>query len=289
MSVPFSTPKDFALAYAERGWPVFPVYSVQKAVNEFVCACRNGAACQAPGKHPVWRLAPQGLKNASSDLAVVRAMFGGFGLKNNVAIATGSTSGIVVLDIDARHGGFEALAALEAKHGALPETLRFLTGGGGKHFVFQHPGGNIPNSAGKIGTGIDVRGDGGYIVAPPSRHVSGGTYKLDEGCSLDMSLAAAPAWLLGLMRQGGGNNGSLANKTAIAELARGQIPGGQRNTSITRLSGHLLAKRVASNVVLDLMLAFNDARCTPPLSAGEVARIVASIDHLSFTKLINRT
>ncbi len=287
MTAPVASTKETALAYARRGFLVFPVHGVRRVEGGFVCTCRYGAECKASGKHPVWRLAPQGLKNASIDQAVVGAMFSGFGSRN-IAIATGSKSGFVVLDIDKRHGGFEALAALEAKHGVLPETLQFCTGGGGIHYLFRHPGGVIPNSAGQISEGIDVRGDGGYIVAPPSRHVSGGQYEIAEGCSLDTPLADAPAWLLGLMRQGGGHSRNAARPN-IADLVRGQIPEGRRNTSIASIAGHLLAKRVDPRICLDLLLAFNDARCSPPLSAGEVARVVASIEHRAFTNLINRT
>ena len=282
------TPRDYALAFVGLGFSVFPVHAAKKAGDDFVCTCSHGAACKAPAKHPVWRFAPQGVKNASKDPAIVRAMFGGFGGPRNVAIATGSVSGVVVLDIDARHGGFEALAALEAKHGSLPDTLCVNTGGGGRHYVFSHPGGSIPNSAGAIGEGIDVKADGGYIVAPPSRHVSGGIYQIAEGCRFDMPLAAPPAWLLGLMRQGGGPSRNPARPN-VADLVRGQIPEGQRNNSIARIVGHLLAKHVDPRICLDLMLAFNEARCTPPLAPEEVARIVASIDHRAFTHLINRT
>jgi hypothetical protein len=80
----------------------------------------------------------------------------------NVGIATGAESGFFVLDIDPRHDGDETIFNLQTQHGYLPDTVRFQTGGGGKHILFQYPGIHIPNSAGKIGKGIDVRGDGGY-------------------------------------------------------------------------------------------------------------------------------
>ncbi len=285
MSAPF-TPKDYALAFVGLGMAVFPAHTARKTAEGYICNCRFGAVCKAPAKHPVAQFAPRGLKDASKDPAIVRKMFGGFGFRN-VAIATGGISGIVVLDVDAKNGGYESLTALEAQHGALPPTLNFNTGGGGKHYVFRHPGSEIRNSAGQLGSGLDVRGDGGYIVAPPSRHISGGLYQLAEGCDLDTPIAPPPAWLLRLMQQSGGNSASLGKPT-VANLVRGTLPGGQRNTSITRIVGHLLAKRVDPHICLDLMLAFNEARCNPPLDASEVAGIVASIDHRAFTQLINR-
>jgi len=92
-----------------------------------------------------------------------------------VAIVTGRLSGLVVLDVDPRHGGDASLAAFEARHGPLPATVESRTGGGGRHFYFRHPGGRCPNRVG-LEPGLDLRGDGGCIVAPPSIHPSGREY-----------------------------------------------------------------------------------------------------------------
>jgi hypothetical protein len=85
----------------------------------------------------------------------------------NVGIVTGALSGLVVLDVDPRHGGKESLRGLERKHGPLPETMESITGGGGRHVYFSHPGGVVHNRT-NIEPGIDLRGDGGCIVAPPT-------------------------------------------------------------------------------------------------------------------------
>jgi hypothetical protein len=137
-----------ALVYAARGWPVFPVN----------------------GKEP---LTARGFKDASLDPAGIRAWFDCYP-EAGVAIATGAVSGLVVLDEDTPHGGGGSLAQLSR----LPETYTVLTGGGGKHYYFAHPGEPVPCSAGKLGPGLDVRGDGGYVVAPPSVHASGRPYKM---------------------------------------------------------------------------------------------------------------
>ena len=93
------------------------------------------------------------------------------------------------------------LQRLEGDHGLLPSTWRFLTGGGGEHILFRHPGSTIPNSAGKIGPGVDVRGDGGYIVAPPSEHISGRLYAISVDHHPDeVALADPPLWLLQRLR-----------------------------------------------------------------------------------------
>jgi hypothetical protein len=113
----------------------------------------------------------------------------------NVAIVTGSLSGLVVLDIDPRHGGKESLKKLERKHGSLPETMESITGGGGRHLYFSHPGGVITNRA-NIEPGLDLRGDGGCIVAPPSVHPSGKPYRWKKGHSPgEIEVSPLPDWL----------------------------------------------------------------------------------------------
>lgn len=179
---------NHALLYAGRfGWHVFPVHGIQADGS---CTCGN-AACDRQGKHPVTQ---HGLKQASADEGAIRALWGTrTGL--NVAVRTGAESGIWVLDIDT--GGEDSLRALEARHGSLPLTLQHFTGNG-RHLVFRHPCGGvrIKNSVRKMGAGLDVRGDGGYIVAAPSRHVSGRAYRWAD---LDIPIAEAPQWLLDMV------------------------------------------------------------------------------------------
>lgn len=114
----------------------------------------------------------------------------------NVAIVTGAVSGLVVVDIDTRHGGEESLAELVRQHGPLPDTIEALTGGGGRHVYFTHPGGTLNNRVGFV-PGIDLRGDGGCIVAPPSVHPSGKRYTWVKGHDpWHVKLAPMPEWLL---------------------------------------------------------------------------------------------
>jgi hypothetical protein len=112
---------------------------------------------------------------------------------------------LLVLDVDADSNGEQSLAGLEQIHGSLPDTVTALTGGGGKHLFFRHPGGEVRNSAGKLGEGLDIRADGGYIVAPPSIHVSGRAYRWQEGhASGEVPLADPPGWLLALLSRRAG-------------------------------------------------------------------------------------
>lgn len=188
MSSTFHT-RTVAEALARRGWPVLPCHHPDGRA----CSCGD-SACASPAKHPRTR---RGLHAASTDLAVVGRWWRQWP-EANIAVRTGGSpegAGVVVLDVDPAHGGDRALAELVEMHGPLPETLAAATGGGGRHLWFAHPGGTVPNSAGRVGDGLDVRGDGGYVLVSPSRHISGGRYRWVEA-----PLAPMPAWLLTLAR-----------------------------------------------------------------------------------------
>jgi hypothetical protein len=162
-----------ALACRARGWSVIPV---------------------APhGKRPLlpWR----SFQARLASVAEVRRWFERWP-DANFAIVTGRLSGLVVLDIDPRHGGADSVAAFEAERGPLPATIEVLTGGGGRHLYFRHPGARVGNRVG-LRPGIDLRADGGCVVAPPSVHPSGRRYAWRPGCAPD-DLPPAPlprGWL----------------------------------------------------------------------------------------------
>ena len=143
-------------------------------LNAAIGLARRGMAifpCRARGKEPATY---HGVKDATKDQNVIRGWWGA-DPNFNIGLATGTPSGVFALDID----GIEAegeLHKIEAEHGFLPPTVESITGRG-RHCLFQMPAGaKITNSAGKIAVGIDVRGTGGYIIAPPSIHPSGRAY-----------------------------------------------------------------------------------------------------------------
>src|SRR5690606_23057476 len=113
-----------------------------------------------------------------------------------IALRTGEHSGAFVMDIDPRHGGDVFLDELKAQHGALPHTVECQTGGGGRHIYFNGPAHRVRCSTGKIASGIDIKGNGGYVILPPSDHKSGNTYQwmLDHEPG-ECAIADAPAWL----------------------------------------------------------------------------------------------
>jgi hypothetical protein len=192
----------------------------------------------------------------------------------NIAVVTGD---VVALDVDPRHGGDETLARLEHQYGELPTTWRSLTGGGGEHILFSAPTTPIYNSADQLGRGLDIRGRGGYIVAPPSRHISGRAYAWSvDHHPADIPLAPLPNWIAEIAAK----PPPLANAAKAEKwhelIAAGAVEG-HRNTTIARLSGYLLRRYIEPRVALELITAWNSARCRPPLSDSEVIRIINSI------------
>jgi hypothetical protein len=137
----------------------------------------------------------------------------------------------------------------------------------------------VPNSAGKIGAGVDVRGDGGYIVAPPSRHMSGFPYATSVDHHPDeVSLADVPAWLTGRLRLRSAEGKPAARPAGEWRgITGGTVAEGERNRTIASLAGYLLRNRIDPWVTIDLLRAWNRARCAPPLCDEEVIRTVRSI------------
>lgn len=184
----------------------------------------------------------------------------------NLGVATGQLSGVVVVDCD----NAAAVARLsELGHEPTPMVLT----GRGAHAYFRHPGQPVKNAV-SLEPGIDVRGDGGYCIVPPSVHANGERYAWATGLSLtDLPLAPLPAWLLRSTeaQQTGRTQGEWGR------MMREVVGSGQRNQRLAELSGYLLRKYVDVDAVEALMLCWNFARCEPAMSPGEVRRTVRSI------------
>lgn len=159
-----------AIEYASLGWLVFPLHTIDERGQ---CTCGSNP-CADAGKHP--RVA-RGLKEASSDLSKIDEWFGPDAPPSNIGLVTGEVSGITVIDIDIGPGKFGAESWAEAiKDKGEPDTLMAETGSGGMHVVFAYNS-VLKTASNVLGKGVDSRNDGGYIVAAPSRHRSGGVYK----------------------------------------------------------------------------------------------------------------
>jgi len=164
---------EHAKKYASNGWAVFPVHGV----IDGRCTCGN-PGCTSQGKHPIHS---GGFNIATTDIEQIESWWRATP-HANIGIATGRCSGLLVVDIDVGDGkdGFASLNAIEAEFGKLPQSLRARTGSGGLHIYLQMPDQPLKCSAGKLAPAIDIRADGGYVVAPPSTHISGKTYEWEN-------------------------------------------------------------------------------------------------------------
>lgn len=177
---------EAALRYAACGWRVFPLHGF---VNGS-CTCGR-PSCSSPGKHPLVR---RGLYEASTDARVIKEWWRRW-RSANVGVATGAVSQIAVIDVDLP----AALASLDRLVDVkLPVTMTGLTGGGGLHLVYRCDDEDLGNSAGRLPgldgdlPGIDLRANGGYVVASPSTHASGGRY---AWLRTEVPIAPVPEWL----------------------------------------------------------------------------------------------
>ena len=260
-----------ALNCAKRGWLVFPLHGITASGQ---CTCFE-SDCGNAGKHP--RTA-HGFKDATNDEAQIRQWWTQW-LDANLGIRTGAGSGLVVLDIDPRHGGDETLHDLERDHGALPDTVCVLTGGGGSHFYFRYPGGYV-RSRSSIAPGIDVKADGGYVVGASSRHVSGKDYCWEIGYEPDdLPLARVPEWLLTLISGPVGAQSRAAQTSPSRfdrKVALEGLEKGQRDDQLFRLACSLRAENVpqeeAERTVIEAA-----AKCDPPLLEAWARDKVANV------------
>jgi hypothetical protein len=238
-----------ALKLAARGLAVFPCAPSAKTP-----ACVHGG------------------KDATTDVIAIQAWWRDCP-DYNIGIATGATSNIFVVDVDG--GPAEtALRKLEESLGVLPATVEAITARG-RHIYFRYPTVPVRNSAGRLADGIDIRGEGGFVVAPPSVHPSGRRY-----CwSVDSAnaFAAAPQWLLDWIAEPKIGNGNAAPAAEWRDAVTAEIPEGRRDDTLTRVAGHLLRRRIDPVVTLELLYALNLTRCNPPLPDTAIKRIVDSI------------
>jgi len=230
---------------AEQAKPVFP--------------CRH-----APDKSPLTR---RGFKDATTDLAKIHAYWNA-NPGASIGMPTGRASGIFVMDVDR----LEALEELEKEHGKLPVTLIVRTPRGGWHIYFQHVEG-ITNSPGGLPKGIDVRGEGGYVLVPPSPG-----YTVENKALI----APAPEWLLELIKKREPvshrrDRGTTHNRARVGGTPSTEpIHEGGRNRTLFFRALDRKDEGRPPDEVLELVLTENYARCTPPLEPDEVEKIVKS-------------
>ena len=249
---------DEALSYTRAGFPVFPLH---RPVDNYgpgaACSCGN-PRCSNVGKHP---RTPNGLKDATTNEDQIIKWWNRWP-DANIGLPTGPVSGLLVVDAD--HDG--AKGWLTENQGLFPLSIQATSGRGLHAYYFYPEKTHVPNTAGKVAAGIDIRGNGGYVVAPPSLHRSGQRYK----------------WLGADIRDPNESPQELS-EDAIERLRKKpvsetedvpeEIFSGGRNDALIRFAG--AARRWGSNEkeIRQYLLAVNEQRCKPPLPRSEVEAI----------------
>ncbi len=241
-----------ALKYAEKGIAVFPI--IEKTKKPYT---------------------PNGCKDAKTDLRAIR-----FWWKKwpdaNIAIATGSASGgLVVIDIDLKDevNGYKALEEWQKENGQFPETARALSGNKGMHLYFWVDR-KIGNRAGIL-PGVDVRGEGGYIIAPPSIHPNGNPYTwIEDPEKVPIAKADDVVYKFLEMRNHETKLDANGMPTKNFVIPQEKISAGSRNDTIFRFASSLQSQGLADSVIRSSVHALNDAQCQPPLEKHEVDIII---------------
>ena len=247
---------DAAIDYASRGLAVFPLKP------------RDKAPITAHGVH-----------EATTNFDQINKWWKRYP-NANIGIACGKISGgLLVVDVDRKQNGVDGLDSLNAwerENGELPETVRSITGTGGSHLLYRIDG------AGKnrvnLLDGVDIRSDGGYIVAPPSVHPNGNQYEWEYDPD-EYEVAKGDETLDKLLDYG--KKDKSENFTMPDKVGKGQ-----RNDTMYKLACSLQARNLPDSVIFDSVRSANNSMCDPPLPEGELTKIVESaLKHEKGTQL----
>ncbi len=245
---------ESALEYASQDIPVFPLHTPTKNGG---CSCSN-PNCDDQGKHPRTR---NGLKDATTDEKKIREWWRKWH-DANIGLCTDDFK---ALDVD--DGGEEELL----KHPPLPKTVESITGSGKRHICFANPKNKRIGNKVKFLPGLDIRGEGGYIVAPPSLHKSGSRYKWKNGnIPTKDNLAVCPNWILDAIE----NNKKKDLK--ISANNGDKIPEGERNDTLFRYACRLRDKGLTEEEIFTLVTSKNNDKCETPLDNAEIIRLIES-------------
>lgn len=239
---------EAAIKYATKyGWAVFPV--------------------RPETKRPY---TPHGCLDAKKDVGAIRAWWRKWP-EASVGIATGSASNLIVIDedVDDDKGidGIHSVRMWEKSHGDLPETVTAITGRGGYHLYYHYTGKDLKNRAGLL-DGVDIRGEGGYVVAPPSTHPNGTEYQWEFDPD-DYSPAELNQSVMELLRE------DEEGQYEAFELPD-KIPSGQRNTTLFKLASSLQAQGLPDQAIEEAVKKSNEELCDEPLPDEEITTILQS-------------
>ena len=237
-----------ALLYATKyHWAVFPVSSSTKKP-----------------------LTPHGCKDAKKAPGPIKSWWKRFP-DASIGVATGSISNLLVIDedMDEEKGldGIHAVDLWERENGKLPETVRAITGRGGAHLYYKYTGKDFGNRAGLI-EGVDVRGEGGYVIAPPSTHPNGTQYEW-ECDPEEVELSEIDDTVKKLLQISKKHQGDKFQLPQVIEQ-------GQRNDVLYRFACSLQSQGLADESIEVAVKAENANRCKDPLSDDEIEQILQS-------------
>jgi RecA-family ATPase len=222
---------EAALSYAAKGYHVFP--------------------CKPKSKKPA---TPNGFKDATRDEGTIRRWWSE-NPEYNIGLPTGEINGFFALDVDGEKG-YESLRRLDFNKD-IPRNTPMVRTGNGQHAYFKYTS-EVKNSAGKIAGGLDIRGDGGYVLAAGSVHENGQLYESNG----HKEPVEAPESLLKALREG-------YRQRASVDLGR-PIPEGRRNAELTSIAGNLTRSGMSAKSARACLHIINNNQCQPPLQADEV-------------------
>jgi putative DNA primase/helicase len=218
------------------------------------------------GKAP---MTAHGVKDATDDLATFKRLTAN-ATDFNIAVATGSASRVVVIDVDPRNNGLQEFKDLTQLLGLLPRTLTSATGGGGRHYYFQEPAGGIKKNV--VAPGVDLLAEGCCAVVPPSQHFSGKRYQwLDKHEPEHQEIASLPdSWLQFI-------KSSTSPKKETVSSGANLILEGSRNDELTRIAGQLRRSGLSETALLAALKCVNEERTSPPIEIDELAQIARNV------------
>ncbi len=241
---------DAAIKYAkEYGWAVFPVSNKTKKP-----------------------LTPHGCKDAKKTVGPIQAWWQRYP-DASVGVATGSASNLIVIDVDIDEAkgvdGFQSMRQWERENGELTETAYALTGRGGNHFYYHYTGKDIGNRAGIL-EGVDVRGEGGYVIAPPSIHPNGTEYTWEADPD-EIQIAEVDDTVLQFL-------GQKEKKDPDREDFKlpTRIKSGERNDTLFRLACSLQSQGLPDAAIMATLRETNASACDDPLDDEELDIIASS-------------
>jgi predicted P-loop ATPase len=238
-----------ALYYAQKlNWSVFPVSEKTKKPHT-----------------------PHGCKDAKKDPQVIRAWWKRWP-GASIGVATGKASNLLVIDLDLDedkgYDGMRELRDWEKEHGELPETVSSITGRGGSHLYYRYDGSTEYKNRAGILTGVDVRAEGGYVIAPPSMHPNGTEYQWENDPN-EIELSDINDTVKAFL-----SIGSTSHNETFAMPAT--IGTGKRNDTMYRFACSMQSKGASDEAIYAAVKAENEARCKPPLAEDEIVKIVSS-------------